>query len=314
MRKKFALVLCSVFLAGGILYLCGALWSGSFSLPMSLVIKSGQPDSSSDRMTSSNSPEKGDADKEEAGKWAEYDTKMEPFQSMKVEVTALDIHVEIGSAYRLRYRLPSDEVLKRAEVQNGVLCFETDWKENPVHVFGGNRSVNSNGELFITIPDPNLSGELAFSTVSGDVLLPELSCSSLSVDTVSGDVEMPGCVSGAAGISSTSGNVQFSGDCEHFEGELVSGNLTFTGKADKVKVDNISGNVMVTGVCEQIQADTISGDIMAAADDPSVDAEGGTVFLDGKAVDRGTFAREGRGSELTLSSISGRISIETRRE
>ena len=49
--------------------------------------------------------------------WTEYNAALEAFESMDIQVTAANVHVELGDQYQLRYSLPPEEEVKRAETK-----------------------------------------------------------------------------------------------------------------------------------------------------------------------------------------------------
>lgn len=323
MRKRILLVLGAVFLAGALFYLSGSLWSGSFSLP---GVEEGKGQSAGTEWgASQNVPEASSAGQEQhtgndwkesqvspgvasAEGWTEYNAALEAFESMDIQVTAANVHVELGDQYQLRYSLPPEEEVKRAEIQSGVLYFKTDIPSGRSSVSTG--SIDT-GEVWITVPAQSRMNHLAFSCVSGDVAVPEFSCSSLSVEVVSGNLEIGCTVDGTAEFQVISGGIRFTGSCQEFESSQTSGDLDFLGSAEKLTASTVSGDVTAEGACGEMQVEAASGDIYVKAADPSVTATGREIVIDGEAVGREKFVREGSGSVLNLMNLSGEISIDT---
>ncbi|MEF2795090.1 MAG: DUF4097 family beta strand repeat-containing protein [Hydrogeniiclostridium sp.] len=227
---------------------------------------------------------------------------------MDIQVTAANVHVELGDQYQLRYSLPPEEEVKRAEIQSGVLYFKTDIPSGRSSVSTG--SIDT-GEVWITVPAQSRMNHLAFSCVSGDVAVPEFSCSSLSVEVVSGNLEIGCTVDGTAEFQVISGGIRFTGSCQEFESSQTSGDLDFLGSAEKLTASTISGDVTAEGACGEMQVEAASGDIYVKAADPSVTATGREIVIDGEDIGREKFVREGSGSVLNLMNVSGEISIDT---
>ena len=122
---------------------------------------------------------------------------------------------------------------------------------------------------------------LAFSCVSGDVAVPEFSCSSLSVEVVSGNLEIGCTVDGTAEFQVISGGIRFTGSCQEFESSQTSGDLDFLGSAEKLTASTVSGDVTAEGACGEMQVEAASGDIYIKAADPSVTATGREIVIDG---------------------------------
>lgn len=263
------------------------------------------------------------SDTEEAsgGLSLHYDDVVNPFTEIAIDVVSAEITVEIGNDYALRYDLSDQEIVDRAGVEGETLYLVS-------HNKPGQDSKPWYGEVCITVPAGTDLGNLHFSTVSGGVTVPELSCDSIQVDNVSGNSELNCMAANNVTVNSTSGSVQFGGQCQRLSVDATSGKLTFTGKADavlldttagelnftgtanSVEMDSTSGNAQIEGnVTEQVQIDMVSGDIVVVTNDPTVTAEGKRIDYNGQRVAEDSWSRQGSGCTLTLETTAGSISI-----
>lgn len=262
-----------------------------------------------------------DAEEADNGLPLHYDDEVDPFTEIAVDVVSAEIKVEIGNNYALRYDLSDQEIVDRAEVEGETLYLVS-------HNKPGQDSKPWYGEVCITVPAGTDLGNLHFSTVSGGVTVPELSCDSIQVDNVSGNSELNCMAENNVTVDSTSGSVQFGGQCQQLSVDATSGKLTFTGKADtvlldttagelnftgianSVEMDSTSGNAQIEGtVTEQVQIDMVSGDIAVVTPDPTVTAEGKRIDYNGQRVSEDSWSRQGTGCTLTLETTAGSISI-----
>lgn len=262
-----------------------------------------------------------DTQKAGGGALQSYDGTVAPFTDISVDMAAVNIRVETGDTYALRYTLRDDEIVERAGVEGQTLYLVSHKKPN--------QSSNAGyGEVCITVPAEADLQNLQFSTISGEVTVPELSCGSVSVDTVAGDLVLDCVVDGNVIVDSTSGSVKFGGQCKELEMNSTSGGLTFTGNAEGVSLDTASGDLEFNGtadwvemdstsgsarvegtVTKQARIDLISGDILVVAADPTVTAEGRDIDFNGQSVDDDEWDRQGSGCTLILETSSGSISI-----
>lgn len=251
----------------------------------------------------------------------QYEGEVAPFTEIAIDVVSAEIKVEIGDSYALRYDLSEQETVDRAGVEGQTLYLVSHSK--PIQ--------NSDpwyGEICITVPAGTELGSLRFSTVSGGVTVPELSCASVQVDNVSGDSRLDCTADDNVTVDSTSGSVEFGGQCRQLSVDATSGKLTFSGKADTVLLDTTAGTLTFTGtansvemdstsgsariegtVTERVQIDMVSGDILVNAHDPTVTAEGKRIDYNGQQVAEDSWSRQGSGCTLTLETASGSISI-----
>lgn len=251
----------------------------------------------------------------------QYEGKVDPFTEIVVDVVAARIQVEIGDSYALRYTLYDEEMVDRAGVEGQTL-----------YLVSHNRSDQTNypgyGEVCITVPAGTELGNLQFSTVSGGVTVPELSCESVRVDTTAGNSILNCVAEDSVTVDSTAGSVQFGGQCQQLSVNTTAGKLTFTGKADAVLLDTTAGDLTFTGtansvemdatsgsariegtVTEEVQIDMTSGTILVVAEDPTVEAEGRKIDYNGQRVGEDSWSRQGSGCALSLETTSGSISI-----
>lgn len=265
------------------------------------------------------SPDTGEAD---GGLPLQYEAKVEPFTEIVVDVVAAEIRVELGDDYGLRYDLCEQEIVDRAGVEGQTLYFISHNKPDE----NGNQRY---GQVCITVPAGADLGNLQFSTVSGGVTIPEVSCGCVKLDTVSGDSVLNCAVEDTVTVDGTSASVEFGGQCRQLEMDTTSGGLTFTGQADTVWLDTTSGDLRFSGtagsvwmnatsgsvriqgtVTDQVQVDLVSGDIDVTAVDPAVTAEGRDIAYNGQRVGEDSWSRQGSGCTLTLGTVSGSISIQ----
>lgn len=219
-----------------------------------------------------------DTQKAGGGALQSYDGTVAPFIDISVDMAAVNIRVETGDTYALRYTLRDDEIVERAGVEGQTLYLVSHKKTN--------QSSNAGyGEVCITVPAEADLQNLQFSTVSGEVTVPELSCGSVSVDTVAGDLVLDCVVDGNVIVDSTSGSVKFGGQCKELTMNSTSGRLTFTGKAEKVGLDTTSGDMEFTGTAGLMEMDATSGGLTFTgnADEVSLDTASGDMEFTGTA-------------------------------
>lgn len=232
----------------------------------------------------------------------QYDGPVDPFTDVSIDVVAADIRVETGTGYGLRYDLSAGERVRKMEVSDGTLYLLSDDRDDPAQ----------RGEVCITVPENADLGELRLSCVEGDVTVPAISCRSLTVDNTAGDALLDCRAAGDVTVDNTAGSLRFGGSCRKLEGDITMGNLECTGSAEQVTLDTVAGNVTVSGsVTGEIRADTTSGNITVTADDPSGTADGPMIRYNGQTVEGHSWSGQGSGCALTLSTLSGKIDIQT---
>ena len=318
-----------VAVLAGIVIAIAALGIGTFkflhpgtaadpSVPTQSAVSSDAGTAQPDDTVTSSDTQKADEESPQS-----YDGTVEPFTDISVDMVAVNIRVETGDTYALRYTLRDDEVVERAGVEGQTLYLVSHKKTN--------RSSNEGyGEVCITVPAEACLGTMQFFIVAGGVTVPELSCDSVSVVSVSGDSTLNCMAENNVTVNSTSGDVEFGGQCQQLSVNSTSGDLTFTGKADEVvqnstsgeldftgtagsiEVNSTSGSVHIQGtVTEQVRTDMVSGDILVVAADPTVTAEGDSIEYNGQRMSEDSWSRQGSGCTLTLETTSGSISINT---
>lgn len=232
----------------------------------------------------------------------QYDGPVDPFTDVCIDVVSADIRVETGSGYGLRYDLSEGESVRKMEVSDGTLYLLSDDRDDPAQ----------RGEVCITVPEDAVLSELRLSCVEGNVTVPAIQCQTLTVDNTAGDAVLDCQASGDVTVDNTAGSLRFGGSCRTLQGDITMGNLECTGSAEQVTLDTVAGNVTVSGtVTGEIRADTTSGNIMVTADDPSGTADGPVIRYNGQAVEGHSWSSQGSGCALTLSTMSGKIDIQT---
>lgn len=306
-NKTVPLLLCGTLAAGGLLCLGVALGRG--------------PLAPSRTATDSASEDDG---------WTVYETELETFRSLEVEVSSAHVYVEAGDGYALTYRLPPDETVERLEVQDGTLYLRVAHEDRPLRL-SDIGSEQYSGTVHITVPGEATLDTLSAECSSGNITLTGLSCSqvygsassgdlywdaacdSLTLETGSGNVEVDGTVAADARLSCSSGDITFGGSCARLTAALTSGDFTFTGQAGDLEVEAASGDLTLLGTVQQKgNAFTSSGDIRVRAADPALDITGDEIEVDGVSTEGGSFTRQGSGCTLTLQTQSGEIEVETR--
>ena len=248
---------------------------------------------------------------------------LDPFSRVDLSVVAADVRFEEGEAYGLRYRLHPDEAVVQAKVEGETLCFFTKTREGA--------SLSGDWEVVVIIPRDARLADLSAATVSGDIRLSDRAMEALHLATTSGAIDAAAVTadevqavstSGHIAITdlsahsvnatSTSGDISLTGTADSLELGTTSGDLSLTGTADSLNLGAVSGNCTFSGnLAGKGSVDTVSGDIDVTVADAGAKASTlGEITWNGQSQGQ-SFQREGRGSTLTLGSVSGDIRITT---
>ncbi|MBP5151457.1 MAG: DUF4097 family beta strand repeat protein [Lachnospiraceae bacterium] len=155
----------------------------------------------------------------------------------------------------------------------------------------------------VELSDVTLDKRADISTMSGDVILNNVSVRDIYASTMSGDVDAVNLTSGIAELKTMSGDVEIDGNVINICTQSTSGdvNVKITG-ARKVKTTSVSGDV---------NADLEGIDGYSA----SVDTKSGDINLyfgseSHEDVKRGSYTFGTGACEVTATSVSGDVTVE----
>ena len=229
------------------------------------------------------------------------------FHSISVDVLAANVHINTGEDWSVSYRFSDKETLQRCDVEDGTLYVETSF--DPAHHFR-----HKDWYVTITVPEGTVMQEIDASSVSGEVLLRNVTCDSASLDSTSGQVRMQNVTAQEAELSSVSGRITAENlSADQLEAKTTTGDLTLAGSFGSLEAKTISAKTDISGeITQEAEAESISGNISLSVTHPlDLDAATiGTIQLNGKRAEVPLSVQTGA-PEAELKSVSGKITITT---
>ena len=233
--------------------------------------------------------------------------ELKDFHSISVDVLAANVHINTGDDWSVSYRFSDKETLKRCAVEDGTLYVETSF--DPMQHFR-----HKDWYVTITVPEGTVMQEIDAESVSGDVLLRNITCDSASLDSTSGQVRIQDVTAQETELFSVSGRIIAENlSADQLEAETTSGDLTLSGSFGSVASETVSAKTAISGaVSQDVEAESISGSISLSVSHP-MDLEVGTIgtiHLNGKRAEAPLSVKTGA-PEAQLKSVSGKITITT---
>ena len=127
---------------------------------------------------------------------------LDAFESIDIDVKSADIILEEGEQFAITYRLHDQEKIKRLEVEDGTLHFDTsiDFKWKPTYDKWSITLTIPKGAPLHTLKLETVAGEIEiadrsfqqgyFETTAGEIVAKGLHCEKLTLKTVSEDVHL----------------------------------------------------------------------------------------------------------------------------
>lgn len=193
--------------------------------------------------------------------------ELDPFQSIELSVMSGDVTIAEGDAYSVEYRLHGREKVKRAEVVNNTLYFDTgfDMRWRPASGHWSVLVTVPKGTNFESVNIKSTAGDIQFSghsfqngtfiTTSGDVTVSDVDCKNLSINTVSHDISLVNSrISEEAALETVSGKIKVDAPFSRIQAKSV-GNIQYNGQDQGSKFSIDQGNPSLT-------AKSVSGKII----------------------------------------------------
>ena len=162
-----------------------------------------------------------------------------------------------------------------------VLNYPAGWTAKSVEVGA------TSGDL--TLCGLQLSGDLAVTVTSGEILVKDCRCEDLDAGATSGSVDVQGCVCGKLTLGSTSGALRAENcRCDRIEAGSTSGDIRVKSEAKSITLSSTSGAIR----CEAVPAGC----------DVSIGATSGKVYLQ--------LRDTSDGQRITVATTSGDVYLD----
>ncbi len=196
--------------------------------------------------------------------------ELDPFQNIELSVISGDVTIAEGDTYSVEYRMHGREKVKKAEVVNDTLYFDTgfdmSWKPTSGRWYV--LVTVPKGTEFESVNLKSTAGDICFSgfsfengefdTTSGDVTVSEVDCKTISIHTVSHDISLVNStISDEATLETVSGNIEVDAPFNKIQAKSV-GNIQYNGQDQgrKFSIDQGHPDLMVKSVSGEITIDT----------------------------------------------------------
>ena len=169
--------------------------------------------------------------------------ELDSFANIDLSVMSGDVTITEGDGYAVEYRLHGREKVKRAEVVNNTLYFDTgfdmQWKPGTGDWF-----------VMITVPAGTEFESVRLKTTAGDIDFANYNFQNGTFETTAGDVEISGVL------------------CDTLNVHTVSDDITLTActVAQKAELETVSGDIEVEAPFSSIQAKSVGGISFNGAD------------------------------------------------
>jgi len=181
----------------------------------------------------------------------------------------------------------------------------------------------------VTLSDSTAS-DLKINTTSGSINVTSVHASDIELDSISGSIRISDSSARTINCDSTSGSINIYGEYGRARLNSISGRLTLNNSEPRssVNADSTSGTIDLSGAFETVRTDSLSGSItIKSSSVPSslkADSTSGSITVaipnEGSITvyhssTSGRFSSDipvvlqGRGAQVELSTLSGRMSI-----
>ena len=226
------------------------------------------------------------------------------FENIDIRVMSGDVTIEIGEEYSLGYYLHGREKVKRFEVVDNTLYFDTGFDTKYKAEYG-------DWKVVVTVPATAVLKDVNIKTAAGDIVISDKVFSEGSFETVSGVIELSGITAKELDMKAVSDEIEVKDSrINEIEAETVSGEIKINGEFEEVEMKSVSGDISVSGKLTVADIENVSGDVDIDAEISSVDAKtvGGRITINGENQGK-KINIAGENPFAKIKTISGDITI-----
>lgn len=223
----------------------------------------------------------------------------EPIKKINITTKASSIQVETNDTNKISVKYYGDKEDKELDLStaNEVLNINED-----TSYFCLGFCSYAEHKIIISLPK-EIDYELDFNTASGDIYIPNLNLSNISIKTVSGDIKVINAKN--ANLESTSGDIEIT-EVEKLVSKTVSGEINVNRIKRSCDIKTTSGDVDISllEITTNSNISTISGDVEIETNRNSyvkTETTSGEVSID----NNNRYAK----TELTVKTTSGDIEV-----
>lgn len=223
----------------------------------------------------------------------------EPIKKINITTKASSIQVETNDTNKISVKYYGDKEDKELDLStaNEVLNINED-----TSYFCLGFCNFAEHKIIISLPK-EIDYELDFNTASGDIYIPNINLSNISIKTVSGDIKVINAKN--ANLESTSGDIEIT-EVEKLVSKTVSGEINVNRIKRSCDIKTTSGDVDISllDITTNSNISTISGEVEIETNRTSyvkTETVSGEVSID----DNNRYAK----TELTVKTTSGDIEV-----
>lgn len=230
--------------------------------------------------------------------------EMNSFENIYIRVLSGDVSIEYGDEYSLKYYLHGREKVKRFEVMDNTLYFDTGFESRYRPAYG-------DWKVTVTIPEDAVLKNIDIKTAAGDITISDKIFDEGNFETAAGKIEFTDITANEIEMKSVSDEIKIrNSKISDIEAETVSSDINVSGTFGEVDMKSVSGDITVDGEFTSADIENVSGDIKMTASVSSADAKtvSGRVVINGES--RGRKVNISGGNPYAkVKTVSGDITI-----